>query len=281
MGRTKLFYLQQQTSGFTTTTHPETAQTMSCNKDYAYNHISARSSTRIHHPPGGGSSAGSLIFGGGPPPSSNQQQQHNKENNNKSFNQDFGNSFGQGNVNAVANPKQDVYVKKQHPNQPPLSDAEKVREFTYEAGQPCPDKPELMTANEVKFISKMVIDELLELFSTVLHPNQAKAAMIDMIKNAKHVDKMVVSPNRQHELIAEQGDAFVDIWYYSLNAMAKKGVNLSKIFELVHDANMAKRDPQTGKFLKRNDGKIIKPQGWRAPNVAHEIRRQTDQGSWK
>merc|ERR1719168_400256 len=105
--------------------------------------------------------------------------------------------------------------------------------------------------------------------------------MTKMLSDAKNVPKMSVSPNKLHELIAEQGDAFVDIWYYSLNAMAKKGVNLSKIFELVHNANMAKRDPETGKFLKRDDGKIIKPKGWRAPNVSEEIKRQADFGSWK
>merc|ERR1712008_342330 len=83
-----------------------------------------------------------------------------------------------------------------------------------------------------------------------------------------------------YEVIGEQGDALVDIWYYSLNAMAKKGVNLSSIFDLVHSANMAKRDPATGRFEKRDDGKIVKPKGWRAPNVGQEIKRQQDQGSW-
>lgn len=38
----------------------------------------------------------------------------------------------------------------------------------------------------------------------------------------------------------------VDIYYYSLNCAAKKGVNLSSIFGIVHAANMAKRDPATG-----------------------------------
>ena len=59
-----------------------------------------------------------------------------------------------------------------------------------------------------------------------------------------------------------QADALVDVYYYSLNAAAKKGVNLSSIFSIVHAANMAKRDPATGQFLKREDGKIIKPKGW-------------------
>ena len=82
------------------------------------------------------------------------------------------------------------------------------------------------------------------------------------------------------EQIAEQGDAFVDMWYYSLNAACKKGINLSSIFNLVHNANMAKRDPATGQFLKRADGKIIKPQGWTAPDVGAEIRRQMSEGAF-
>ena len=109
----------------------------------------------------------------------------------------------------------------------------------------------------------------------------AKRTMKRMIDEAKSIPKMSVSPNDSHELVAEQGDAFVDIWYYSLNCMAKKGVNLSKIFDLVHNANMAKRDPSTGKFLKRDDGKIIKPKGWRPPDIKQEIQRQMNDGAWK
>ena len=43
---------------------------------------------------------------------------------------------------------------------------------------------------------------------------------------------------------------------------------------------MAKRDPETGKFLKREDGKIIKPKGWKAPDVEGEVVRQDVEGSW-
>ncbi len=70
-----------------------------------------------------------------------------------------------------------------------------------------------------------------------------------------------------------QADALIDVYYYSLNAAAKKGINLSAIFKIVHAANMAKRDPATGKFLKRDDGKIIKPAGWKvtSASVKHRI----------
>ena len=52
-------------------------------------------------------------------------------------------------------------------------------------------------------------------------------------------------------------------------------MNLSSVFTMVHAANMAKRDANTGKFIKReSDGKIIKPEGWQPPNVEAEIARQ-------
>ena len=52
-------------------------------------------------------------------------------------------------------------------------------------------------------------------------------------------------------------------------------MNLSAVFGVVHGANMAKRNPATGKFEKReSDGKIIKPPGWSPPDVEGELKRQ-------
>ena len=60
-------------------------------------------------------------------------------------------------------------------------------------------------------------------------------------------------------VVAEEADELVDIWYYSLNVAAKKGVNLSSLFDIVQATNMAMKDPVTDTFLKRENGKIIKP----------------------
>lgn len=159
-----------------------------------------------------------------------------------------------------------------------MSDADLVRQFTKESGANAPNEPELMTKDEVLFLIKMVLDEIMELGATVSEPHEVKYAMIKMITDSKDLPKV---EGTKEELIGEQGDALVDSYYYSLNAAAKKGVNLSKIFDLVHKANMDKRDPATGKFLKREDGKIIKPAGWKEPNITEEIRRQTKEGSFE
>merc|ERR1719336_2468089 len=101
--------------------------------------------------------------------------------------------------------------------------------------------------------------------------------MTRMVKEAKDCKQIMGVPEK---IISEQGDALDDIWYYSLNAACKKGVNLCSIFDVVHAANMAKIDPATGKCIKREDGKIMKPAGWKAPDVEAEIRRQAANGGF-
>ena len=149
-----------------------------------------------------------------------------------------------------------------------------VREFTKASGFKIPKTPQLMNKQEVIFITKMVIDELLELYATVGTPDEAKNVMKDIISEAKEVPYTEYKGGDEVCAIAEQADAFVDILYYVHNAAVKKGLNLSSIFEIVHNANMEKRSPVTGLFMKNEEGKIIKPLGWEAPDVVSEINKQ-------
>lgn len=156
-------------------------------------------------------------------------------------------------------------------------DADKVKTFTEQTGTPVPDSPQLMSRESVDFLVKMMLDEIMELYCTVDDTTDYKYKMIEMIVNAKNLPKTNLSTP---ETIAEQADALVDCYYYSLNAAAKHGVNLSKIFNLVHDANMNKRDPESGLFKKREDGKVIKPYGWMPPDVVGLIKSHMKDGSW-
>lgn len=46
------------------------------------------------------------------------------------------------------------------------------------------------------------------------------------------------------------------------------GIPLAAVWDAVQAANMAKVDPVTGKVRRREDGKILKPDGWQPPNIA-------------
>tara|TARA_B100002019_G_C21096167_1_gene511145 strand:+ start:95 stop:832 length:738 start_codon:yes stop_codon:yes gene_type:complete len=161
------------------------------------------------------------------------------------------------------------------------SNSDDVREFTSGAGQETPDNPCVMNYDEVIFLTKMILDETMELMATILPPKESKNIMKKLIDDSKDLPQEKYNEGEEYKKIADQADALVDIYYYSLNAACKKGINLSSIFNLVHSANMAKRDPITNKFLKREDGKIIKPKGWKPPDVEGEIKRQLIEGSFR
>lgn len=152
-----------------------------------------------------------------------------------------------------------------------MQDATKVKQFTEETGYHIPEQPTKMTKENVYFLVKMMLDEILELCATVDSSSSAKLKLIQLISDAKSLDKI---EGDDIKIIAEQVDALVDCYYYSLNATSKMNINMSSVFDIVHQANMDKRDKQSGKFLKREDGKIIKPEGWKAPDIEKEIKRQ-------
>ncbi len=158
-----------------------------------------------------------------------------------------------------------------------MSDAELVADFTKQTGHIVPDNPIPMKEPAVNFLIKMVCDELLELAATVYEPAEAKQIMTQMLVDAKEVPKVSDNPI---VIAAEQVDACIDIYIYCLNACAKHGLNASKVFKLVHKANMDKKDPSTGKFIIRSDGKVLKPIGWKAPDINAEIARQIKEGAW-
>jgi predicted HAD superfamily Cof-like phosphohydrolase len=158
-----------------------------------------------------------------------------------------------------------------------LSDYEKVREFTIGAGQEVTEKPAAMNKAEAKFLLRMCLSELQELALSVTNNNEEAFALlkecVETIDHSKHEEL----PD-EDSVIAAQADSIVDLWYYALNAFSKKSVDLSAIFNVVHNANMAKRDPVTKKFIRReSDGKIIKPPGWTPPDIVAEVKRQRNQ----
>lgn len=68
--------------------------------------------------------------------------------------------------------------------------------------------------------------------------------------------------------LVEIADGLADIIYVCIGAALEYGIPLDKVWFQVQQSNMAKVDPLTGKANKRDDGKIIKPEGWQPPNIA-------------
>lgn len=158
-----------------------------------------------------------------------------------------------------------------------MSESNLIAEFTKCSGYNVPKFPEIMNEDETLFIIKMILDEVMELGATVLNSTDMKYNMIKMIIDSKNIN-LDIKDMTKNEIIAEQADAFVDIGIYMQNAACKKGINISKIFNIVHKSNMSKRFPD-GTFHKREDGKIIKPPDFISPDIVSEILRQKKEGN--
>ncbi|MFT5127594.1 MAG: putative HAD superfamily Cof-like phosphohydrolase [Rhodothermales bacterium] len=123
-----------------------------------------------------------------------------------------------------------------------------VREFTRACHDELPATPTELSSDAVAFIREMVNDEMEELAEATTPVDQA--------------------------------DALVDAIYYICDCAVRHGMNLDPLFAIVHQANMGK--VVDGKVLRRDDGKILKPEGWQPPEpeLEKEMARQTSDGGW-
>jgi predicted HAD superfamily Cof-like phosphohydrolase len=71
----------------------------------------------------------------------------------------------------------------------------------------------------------------------------------------------------------EQLDACMDMIWVILGFCHMKGYDISGAWDEVVKTNMAKVDPVTGKVRRREDGKILKPEGWSPPNMSKFIKK--------
>jgi predicted HAD superfamily Cof-like phosphohydrolase len=67
--------------------------------------------------------------------------------------------------------------------------------------------------------------------------------------------------------LVEQLDALIDILVVTIGAIHSAGFDAEGAWKEVMRTNFAKIDYETGKVRKREDGKVLKPIGWTAPNL--------------
>jgi predicted HAD superfamily Cof-like phosphohydrolase len=75
-----------------------------------------------------------------------------------------------------------------------------------------------------------------------------------------------------HDMEAEL-DALIDILVVTIGAIHSAGFDGEGAWREVMATNFAKIDKDTGKVRKREDGKVLKPQGWTAPNLVPFLKQ--------
>lgn len=70
-------------------------------------------------------------------------------------------------------------------------------------------------------------------------------------------------------------DALGDLLYVVNGAGLRFGIDLEPVFWEIHRSNMAKAGPD-GKVQYREDGKVLKPEGWLPPQLEEIINAQME-----
>jgi len=73
--------------------------------------------------------------------------------------------------------------------------------------------------------------------------------------------------------MTEQLDALIDILVVTIGAIHSAGFDGEGAWKEVMSTNFAKIDRETGKVRKREDGKVLKPVGWKAPELAPFLKK--------
>ncbi len=96
------------------------------------------------------------------------------------------------------------------------------------------------------------------------------ALYVNLIEEEFKELKVAIDNNDNVEVL----DALLDIVVVTIGAMHSMGANSEGGWKEVMRTNFAKIDKETGKVRKREDGKVLKPQGWTPPELAPFVTKE-------
>jgi len=89
-------------------------------------------------------------------------------------------------------------------------------------------------------------------------------------EEAEELNQAIINKDK-----VEMLDALVDILVVTIGAIHSMGADAEGAWKEVMKTNFAKIDKDTGKVRKREDGKVLKPLGWTAPNLKPYLSKET------
>lgn len=150
-----------------------------------------------------------------------------------------------------------------------------VRRFFDMAGQDAPHTPQVPSEEVVRFRLRVVAEEFLELLEATLSTRAPGDPSADLdfgnlfreLRAALHhvIDAAPVVVD-----FPLMVDACIDLAYVVEGMLVASGVDAAEVWDAVHAANLQK----AGGPRRESDGKLMKPEGWKAPDVAGILRRK-------
>lgn len=151
--------------------------------------------------------------------------------------------------------------------------ARMVREFVERVTpwQECRRAPGLPSASTVRFRVRLVLDEIVELLSEIYDDDSAIADLretFDRFLNASNFRRDLYPNSERFARVVHEA---ADVAYTIEGMLATFGVDGTRVFRRIHEANMAKAGAG-----RDASGKLGKPEGWTPADIAAELREQRE-----
>jgi predicted HAD superfamily Cof-like phosphohydrolase len=100
---------------------------------------------------------------------------------------------------------------------------------------------------------------------TINTNNEEQAQLYHRLINEEY-NEFIIARNQKDDV--ETLDACFDMMWVIIGYMLSKGYDVEGAWDEGAKSNLAKIDTLTGKVTKREDGKVLKPEGWKKPDFS-------------
>jgi len=144
----------------------------------------------------------------------------------------------------------------------------KLGEFHRAMGVPILPTPQVPSDDRVRLRCRLILEECLEFIESCVDVGEGQPWHVSFksaaLNFAAAIDKSAVRVD-----LPLAADALADIAYVVEGSNLEFGIDSGPVLDEVQRANMAKANGP-----RRADGKVMKPEGWTAPDIAGVLERQ-------
>jgi len=140
-----------------------------------------------------------------------------------------------------------------------------VREFHEAAGQPVLMRPQAPPEHRARLRMKLITEEYFEMLAAMLNIEHGVG---EELTQAKQEIEAVISEAEVAVDVVELADALGDLDYVIEGTRLECGIDGAPVAAEIHRANMDKFGPGS---KRREDGKVLKPPGWRPPDIGRVL----------
>lgn len=127
---------------------------------------------------------------------------------------------------------------------------------------------------QTAFYTGMQCEELAEKLAAIIGPEYPNVAMLKKLGEwfkTGELDKAVETAFQNPAAVKEMLDGDIDLLWVSIGAAKAQGANVTGAYSAVDAANWGKEFPDGTFHRAPITGKVLKPEGWQAPDLTNFI----------